>query len=590
MIVWLEDSLFGVIHQPNHACFFDGFDDQWNGLRQGHPLPFCRIQRSVSVRQARQNAAYRRAPDPSLRGYFCFRDTGATEFADLSRLQSGGHRPTLLFATLRGVDQASAGSFPQYLPFELRDACRQACHCAPGGSGEVEGFSQRHEPIPRCASSWRVVSKCVTDRPHHEAFGLWILFLAHGVPPSPDGFNGKRCGIVINTHAHPPGILCQVADTVGRGAPKFRNQKIMYSHLLRIAARSPSLAAILKSPTSSFFLVSTEITAAGGPYIAALWRLYAQTAHCGRDGCCLLSFCGSLADYIPFHEAVPPQLDSSLRAPCDAVLPPASLRRCQATVDRTTTLRRLRPAGVPVLAGYQFGEYADRFWREVMGAGSLETIDASECEGATIIHDLNRDVPPELHEKFDVVVEAGSLEHIFYFPVAIANLMKMVRVGGTVFLTTIANNLCGHGFYQFSPELIYRVFSPENGFEGTKVVFLKGASPSVELSPITRSFEVADPKVVGGRVGLQSKTPILMMVESRKTRQANLFGSTPQQSDYVTAWQKTRASSEASQSVARSLVRSVAKTLPQALLRKLECSRLTRLYSLANRRFYRAVP
>jgi hypothetical protein len=25
--VWLEDSFFGVIHQPNHSRFFDGLDD-----------------------------------------------------------------------------------------------------------------------------------------------------------------------------------------------------------------------------------------------------------------------------------------------------------------------------------------------------------------------------------------------------------------------------------------------------------------------------------------------------------------------------------------------------------------------------------
>jgi hypothetical protein len=47
------------------------------------------------------------------------------------------------------------------------------------------------------------------------------------------------------------------------------------------------------------------------------------------------------------------------------------------------------------------------------------------------------------------VIETGSLDHIFNFPVAISNLMQMTRVGGSVFLTTVANNLCGHGFSGF---------------------------------------------------------------------------------------------------------------------------------------------
>jgi hypothetical protein len=253
-------------------------------------------------------------------------------------------------------------------------------------------------------------------------------------------------------------------------------------------------------------------------------------------------------------------------------------------------LRRMRPGHGSLLDGYRFGEYADRFWRDVLGVRDLATIDNSDYEGASIVHDLNRPVPPELWERFDAVVEAGSLEHIFNFPVAIANLMKMVRVGGTVFLTTVANNLCGHGFYQFSPELIYRVFCPENGFDGTRVVFLEAGSPSVELVPITRSYEVADPKIVGCRVGLQSKTPIMMMVESRRIRRMEPFGSTPQQSDYVTAWEKPGQGAVASRSRARRLAGSAFRSLPEAWRQKVERFRISRQYSLANRRFYRILP
>src|SRR4029077_10267153 len=120
--------------------------------------------------------------------------------------------------------------------------------------------------------------------------------------------------------------------------------------------------------------------------------------------------------------------------------------------------RSKRPRQAP-LAGYQFGNYADDFWNEFLDAESVETLDYSTYEGASIVHDLNSPVPASLHGRFDAVIEAGSLEHIFNFPMAIRNLMRMTKVGGWVFITTVANNLCGHGFYQFSPELIYRIFS-----------------------------------------------------------------------------------------------------------------------------------
>jgi len=42
-----------------------------------------------------------------------------------------------------------------------------------------------------------------------------------------------------------------------------------------------------------------------------------------------------------------------------------------------------------------------------------------------------------------VVIDSGSLEHIYNFPVAIANCMKMVKVGGSFFIFNMANNHMG---------------------------------------------------------------------------------------------------------------------------------------------------
>jgi len=35
---------------------------------------------------------------------------------------------------------------------------------------------------------------------------------------------------------------------------------------------------------------------------------------------------------------------------------------------------------------------------------------------------------------------------------------------------TPASNLCGHGFYQFSPELFYRALNATNGFEVERMI------------------------------------------------------------------------------------------------------------------------
>ncbi len=82
------------------------------------------------------------------------------------------------------------------------------------------------------------------------------------------------------------------------------------------------------------------------------------------------------------------------------------------------------------------------------------SLDCSDYEHCDIVHDMNRPIDPSHHGTFDVVIDGGSLEHIFNFPVAVANCMNLVKVGGSVFIFTPANNHMGHGFYQFSPDVL----------------------------------------------------------------------------------------------------------------------------------------
>jgi SAM-dependent methyltransferase len=240
------------------------------------------------------------------------------------------------------------------------------------------------------------------------------------------------------------------------------------------------------------------------------------------------------------------------------------------------------------LRNYRFGEYADRFWQEFLDVKNVQTMDYSEYENASIVHDLNHPVPERLHGQFDAVIEAGSLEHIFNFPVAIANLMRMTKAGGRVFLSTPANNLCGHGFYQFSPELMYRVFSPENGFEQTKVVFIEGSYPSMERTPIRGAYQVADPATVHSRVGLVSERPVTMIVDSKKTRDVEPFAEPPQQSDYVVAWEtgNTTGSVLPAQTVTMRVAKSIFSNLPARWQQSIHGYRERLDYSFRNKHFY----
>jgi hypothetical protein len=177
---------------------------------------------------------------------------------------------------------------------------------------------------------------------------------------------------------------------------------------------------------------------------------------------------------------------------------------------------------------WQANEYSEGFF-SLLGAQQVSSVDISDFEGATHIHDMNQPLPDSLRGRFSVVYDGGTLEHIFHFVQALKNCMQMVEVGGHFVQVNNANNFMGHGFWQISPELIYRVFDAANGFQ-VKAVLLH------EVVPGGGWYAVADPERMHGRVGLCNARPTYIATIARKVAEAEIFATVPQQSDYVGAW------------------------------------------------------
>src|SRR5688500_11467968 len=172
---------------------------------------------------------------------------------------------------------------------------------------------------------------------------------------------------------------------------------------------------------------------------------------------------------------------------------------------------------------------ADTIFKQ-LGAETVDSLDASEYQGATIIADLNKPLAQEHAGKYDLVYDGGTLEHVFNVPQALSNVMSLVRVGGDLMIHTMANNWLGHGFYQFSPELFYRVLTPENGFSIVRVM----AHAAYELAPW---YEVPDPATLASRIeGASRWDGILLMIHARRVSDVPIFARPPQQSDYAAQW------------------------------------------------------
>jgi SAM-dependent methyltransferase len=172
-----------------------------------------------------------------------------------------------------------------------------------------------------------------------------------------------------------------------------------------------------------------------------------------------------------------------------------------------------------------------------------------------------------MESAWDVVIDGGTLEHVFNFPVAIANCMRLLKTGGSLFIFSMANNHCGHGFYQFSPELFFRIFRAENGFELKSAILVRHPFPGAELGGSQDCFQVTDPAILRRRTSLVTRSPLGIMVHAVKTAHVPPFRVSPQQSDYAAEWKRDHGDAKR-ENGRRSLWRTAWEKLPFAIRRR----------------------
>jgi SAM-dependent methyltransferase len=84
---------------------------------------------------------------------------------------------------------------------------------------------------------------------------------------------------------------------------------------------------------------------------------------------------------------------------------------------------------------------------------SVHTLDQDAYEGAEIIHDMNLPIPKQLKESYDLVIDTGTIEHVFDLKQAFWNLHDLVKTGGSV-LHVSPSNLLDHGFVNLNAVLL----------------------------------------------------------------------------------------------------------------------------------------
>lgn len=116
-------------------------------------------------------------------------------------------------------------------------------------------------------------------------------------------------------------------------------------------------------------------------------------------------------------------------------------------------VREIRPSNIPDLAAKGFMD--DHTLFGALGFRTVDTMDFSDYESADITWDLNQPVPDAMHGKYDLIIDAGTSEHIFHVPHVMANIYAMLKVGGRIIHGAPTSNFVDHGFFMFSPTFFF---------------------------------------------------------------------------------------------------------------------------------------
>jgi len=160
--------------------------------------------------------------------------------------------------------------------------------------------------------------------------------------------------------------------------------------------------------------------------------------------------------------------------------------------------------GRPILKN-QDGHISDVDFFKLLGYDEVVAVDVVDEGSPEIKADLNvpwTSVPIQV-PPFDLVVDGGTLEHVFNVLQALANIHRMLKVGGKVVHMLPASNFVDHGFWSFSPKLLARYYLG-NKYELTRLALCRCADERKLLGEW--EIEEYDPdaqraKAVGGLDG-----------------------------------------------------------------------------------------
>ncbi len=160
-----------------------------------------------------------------------------------------------------------------------------------------------------------------------------------------------------------------------------------------------------------------------------------------------------------------------------------------------------------------------RSFLRTFGLRQIDSLDIPGSEhAAEILHDLNGPLPATFHGRYNLVLDPGTLEHVFDVRTCLVNIQRALAVGGTVIHLVPVYSYNG-GYYSINPNVL-RDFYTLNGFEHIRAYLLMWDRYRAYSAGRTRCYEYRE-DVLGARHALADRdqvryTPHLLLFARKR--------------------------------------------------------------------------
>lgn len=121
--------------------------------------------------------------------------------------------------------------------------------------------------------------------------------------------------------------------------------------------------------------------------------------------------------------------------------------------------------------GQKFGWVTAKSFFESLKFSKMVSVDIPGCEHAPdLVHDLNQPLPLEYQNRFGLVFDPGTVEHVFDLRTVLTSIVRALVVGGTVIHQVPVYSYNG-GYVSINPNLLNDFYS-SNGFGELKTYII----------------------------------------------------------------------------------------------------------------------